>query len=113
MSVAQIGQAGKHFHVLRIQPREILMVTLDEGGWPRHLSILFEPGRKVARTVMMACCLVDPARIGPYPEVADLQDLVKANAKRYLELEHVLIQSVHCSVNVAGGTDEHRKPPRR
>jgi hypothetical protein len=52
--IAQIGQAGKHFRILmRIEPHEVLMITLDEKGRPRRPSVLSEPRRKVAHTVMM------------------------------------------------------------
>ena len=52
--IAQIGQAGKHFRILmRIEPYEVLMITLDEQGRPRRPSALSEPRRKVANTVMM------------------------------------------------------------
>jgi hypothetical protein len=81
-----------------VQPflrHEILMVSLDENGRPRYPSVLSEPRRKVARAVVMARRLVDPARIGPDAEITDVQHIVEANSERCLEGEHVLIKTVH------------------
>jgi hypothetical protein len=58
----------------------------------------------------MARRLVDPAGVWPDAEIADMEHIVEANSKRCLEREHVLIKTVHGSVNVAGRTDEHRVP---
>src|SRR5580704_13573253 len=87
------------------------MIALDKNGWPRHPSPLLHPDRKVARTLVMTRCLVDPARIGPDPKIAYVQDIVEASSKRCLELEHIVIKTVHCSMNVVGGTDNHRHSP--
>ncbi len=59
---------------------------------------------------MIARCFIDPIRVGPYPKVAHVQDVVEANAKHRLEREHVLIQTVHRSMNVAGRAYQHGAP---
>jgi hypothetical protein len=87
------------------------MITLDENGRPGRPSAFSQPRGKVAHAVMMARRLVDPIRIGPDTEIANVQHIVEANSKRCLEREHVLIETVHCSVNVARRTDKHRALP--
>ena len=64
-----------------------------------------QPRRKIARALMMARRLVDPGRIGPETEIPDVQHIVEANSKRHLERKHVLIEPVHCTVDVARGAD--------
>jgi len=61
-----------------------LMNTVGRGA-PRFS----QPRRKIARALMMARRLVDPARIGPETEIPDVQHIVEANSKRHLERKHV------------------------
>jgi hypothetical protein len=106
--IPQITQAWKHFPFrTRIEPHEIFMITLDEEGRPRRPSVLFEPHRKVTRTIMMASSLVDPTWIRPHTKIPDVQHIVEANTQRCFERENVLIETVHCSVNITCGTNEH------
>src|SRR5271165_2534495 len=99
--IPQITQAWKHIPSrTRIEPHEIFVITLDEDGRPRRLSVLFEPHRKVARTIVMASRFVDPARIRPDTKIAHVQHVVEANTQRCFEGEDVLIETIHCSVNI-------------
>src|SRR6185437_6443907 len=107
--IPHIAQAWKHLPFrARIEPHKIFVITLDEEGRPRRPSVLFEPHLKVARAIMLASRLVDPAWIRPHSKIAHVQHIVEANTQRCFEGEDVLIEMVHCAVNITCDTDEHR-----
>lgn len=110
VAVAQIRESGQNPAIpLSIQPHEIFVIALDEQAWPRRRSPRTELCREIARSIVLPRRPVDPTRIRPDPEVADLQDVVEANPEDPLEGEDVLVEAVHGSVNVARRADEHCK----
>ena len=104
-------EARKHLQIrTRIEPHEVLVITFDEEGRPWRPSVVPQPCREGARFIMTASRLIDPARIRPDTKIPDLEEIVEANTERWLEGEDVLIETVHCSVNVTRDTDDHRAP---
>jgi hypothetical protein len=92
-----------------IEPPEIFVIAFDEDCRPRNLALLGEPECELARAIMIARRLVDPARIRPNTEVTDMQDVVKPDIKDLLECEHVLVKAVEGSMNIASSTDDHKR----
>ena len=58
---------------------------------------------------MLAGGLVHPLRVRPDSEVADVKDVIEACAELTLEGEHVGVEPIQGAMDVAGGTDEHRR----
>lgn len=72
---------------------------------------LGEPGREVARALVLSSRLVYSVQIGPDAEVSNVQHPLEPAAERALEREHVVVESTDGSMNVARSTEKHRRPP--
>src|SRR5881628_682210 len=97
--VGQEGQAGQDLLALAfLKPREVLVVALDEHGRTRHGATRREPRGEVARALVVSRRAVDPLRVRPHAEVADVDDPLEAHAERALEAEDVLVEAVERSV---------------
>ncbi len=87
------------------------MVPLDEDRLARHRTAVGEPGRKVARAIVLSSRLVYSVGIGPDAEVSNVQHPLEPAAERVLEREDVVVESTNGSMNVARSTEKHPRSP--
>lgn len=74
LSVPQVEEPGQNLRIgLGVEPDEVLVVALDEDRPPGSETAFGPPRREVARALVLTGRTVDPARIGPDAEVADVQ----------------------------------------
>ena len=83
------------------------MVPLDEQRGPRRGSVLGHPTREVTCPIVAPCRFVDSLRVGPDSKVTYVENPREAHAEVRLEGEHVIVETIKCSVNVSCGTDDH------
>jgi len=108
LAVRKIVQACKDLAGwLGIEPPEILVVALDEDGGAWDGPPLSDPPWEIAGTVMTTSGGVDMFRIGPHPEVADMENPIERHAEGLLEGEDVSVEAIESAVYIAGRAKDH------
>ncbi len=113
-SIAEVNESGQHLGVLlRIKPREIFVVSLDEYIATGHRTRGHEPLRKIPGAVVIACSAVNFFWIRPNAEIPDVQHPIEARAEGHFECEHIYVEALHRTVNVSRRADQHRHTSHR
>ena len=103
LAVREIVQARQDLSTrLGFEPREVLVVALDEDGGTRNASPFGEPAREITSALVAAGGVVNSLRIRPDPKVADMKDPVELHAESVFERQHVGVEPIERSVYVAG-----------
>ncbi len=107
-SVREVEETRQDLPILLgVEPDEVLVVALDEDGLLRHGPTIRIPGGEVPGALVPSRGTVDPLRIGPHPEVPDVEHPLEAHPKRPLECEDVVVEPIEGSVRITGGAEEH------
>ena len=107
-----MNKPGQHLGVLLcVKPREVFVVSLDEYRSTWHCAPGRTPLGEIPGALVIARSSVDFFRIRPDAEVPDVQYPIEARAESRFECEHVIVEALDGTVNVAGCTDQHKQTP--